>query len=132
MVPRFGWGRYPRTLGYALIAITGVILIVAPVPSVRASTGVWVVYAWAAFLIVGGALSAIGAGLDRWPGEYIGLWPIMAAFLVWSIAALAYPGAIAFGLLMLAITLIFFARWRHVSRVRRALERVPERVRDEP
>lgn len=131
MVPRFGWGRYPRTLGYALIAVCGAILIVAPVPTVRASTVPWAVYTWAAFLIVGGALAALGAGLDRWPGEYIGLWPIMAAFLVWALAALSYPGAIAFGLLLLAITLLFFARWRHVSRVRRALERVPDRVRNE-
>lgn len=132
VVPRFGWGRYPRTLGYALLTACGLVLIVAPSPAVRASVPTLAVVAWAAFLIVGGLLSALGAGLDRWAGEYVGLWPIMTAFAVWSLAAIANPGALAFGLLMLGITAIFFARWRHVSRVRRALVRVPERVRDEP
>lgn len=131
VVPKFGWGRYPRTFGYALLTACGVVLVTAPAPAVRASTFAAAVYVWAAFLIVGGILSAVGAGLDRWPGEYIGLWPIMTAFAVWSLAALARPGALAFGLLLVAITVLFFARWRHVSRVRRALVKVPERVRDE-
>lgn len=136
VIPRFGWGRYPRTLGYVLLTACGLVLIAAPAPAVRASTAAWAVFAWAGFLIVGGVLSAIGAGFDRWPGEYVGLWPIMTAFAVWTIAALAQvpnsTAALAFGLLLGAITSIFFARWRHVARVRRALVRVPERVRDEP
>lgn len=130
MTPRFGWGRYPRTLGYALLTACGIVLMVAPTPAVRASTFMVAVYVWAAFLTIGGALSALGAGLDRWAGEYVGLWPVMTAFAVWALAALARPGALAFGLLLVAITILFFARWRHVSRVRRALLKVPERTRD--
>lgn len=130
MTPRFGWGRYPRTIGYALLTACGIVLVVAPAPAVRASTYAAAVYVWAAFLIVGGTLSALGAGLDRWAGEYVGLWPVMTAFAVWSLAALARPGALAFGLLLIAITVLFFARWRHVSHVHRVLLRVPERVRN--
>lgn len=131
VAPRFGWGRYPRAVGYTILTGCGIVLIVAPAPVVRTSTYLAAVYVWAAFLVVGGALSALGAGLDRWMGEYVGLWPIMSAFAVWALAALARPNAFPFGLLMVAITLLLFARWRHVARVHGALRKVPDRVRHE-
>lgn len=117
--------HWDRVLAYTLMALAGVAAIAWPTPSVRAiSTGV-LVYVWAVMLTVGGISCAIGAALDRWLGEYAGLWPLIVTFAVYALAAAtagratAIAGAFALG----SIAMFLFARWREVALIRREAAR---------
>jgi hypothetical protein len=76
-------------------------------------------------LVVGGVSCAVGAARDRWIGEYAGLWPLIATFAVYALAAAtagrvtAVAGACALG----SIALMLLARWRDVALVRREAAR---------
>lgn len=108
------------------MAVAGIAAIAWPSPAVRAATaptaGV-LVYVWAAMLVVGGVTSGLGAALDRWLGEYIGLWPLVFTFTVYALAAAAAGAAIAGAALLGGIALLLLARWRDVATIRREAAR---------
>jgi hypothetical protein len=121
--------RAARFTGYTMMAAGGAAAMVWPSPAVQAATSPTagaLVYVWAGLLAVGGVSSAYGAATDRWLGEYAGLWPLMATFTVYGIAAFVGtrgPVAWAGGLVLLAIAGLLLARWREVALIRREAAR---------
>jgi len=89
-------------------------------------TSGWLVYAWAFMILLGGLSSAVGTWLDRWIGEYVGLWPLMTTLAVYALAAAAVNGGAA--LFLGAFALMFLARWRHVSMVRNEAHNVRQQI----
>jgi hypothetical protein len=116
--------RYSRALAYLLTACAGVIATVAPPPSVETTASpVYVAfYLWTVLLIVGGALSAVGAARGRWLGEYVGLWPLIVSFLAFGLAT-ATNGrgwqSAAGSLLLTAFATWLYSRWLDVALLRR-------------
>lgn len=122
-------GRAARLIGYALMGLAGIAAMVWPAPAVQAATSPTagaLAYVWAGMLIVGGLTSAAGAASDRWLGEYAGLWPLVATFAVYGLAAFAsgrgWP-TVAGGLALLAIAALLHARWHDVALIRREADR---------
>lgn len=117
--------RPARFLGYVLIAVSGLGAILWPPPSISTAATGPLVYAWIAFLVIGGGACAVGAGLDMWLGEYIGLWFLMTAFAVFGISALATGRlvSVAGGTCLLAVTFWLLARWQEVAVLRREAHR---------
>jgi len=111
--------RGTRVAGYAMMAVGGAVAFAIPVTTIEASTG-WLVYLWAAFLLIGGTLATYGAWTDRWIGELLGLPLISSAFGVYFVVLAltrtvsGAAAALAFG----AISLILLARWRDVGQIR--------------
>lgn len=122
-------GRWARLVGYTLMGLAGVAAMVWPAPAVQAATAPTagaLAYIWAGMLIVGGVTSAAGAATDRWLGEYTGLWPLVATFTVYGLAAFASargPVAFAGGLALMSIAALQLARWHDVSLIRREADR---------
>lgn len=132
MAPLVGWGRWPRTLGYAALATAGTMAIVSPTPAVREAaspTSGWLAYAWAIMIVVGGLSSALGTAFDRWFGEYVGLWPLATTFAVYSLASAVTADRPTGALLLGAFALFLVARWRHVAMVRKEADHL-RRQRD--
>lgn len=122
--------RGARTVGYSLMAATGTAAIIWPVPAVRDATSPaaagGLMYVWAGMMIVGGVSSALGAATDRWIGEYVGLYPLMATFTVFGLAAFASsrgPAAYASGLCLLGIVALLAGRLRDTDLVRQEAHR---------
>lgn len=133
--PRFGWGRWPRTGGYLCLVAAGILVFTRPGSAVRDATSPtsgWLVYVWATMIVVGGLMSAVGTWLDRWFGEYIGLWPLASTLSVYAVAAAASArersSSPAGALLLAAFALIFLARWRHVAMVRKQAHLVSQAI----
>jgi hypothetical protein len=116
--------RGVRVAGYAMMAAAGAVAFAIPVGSIQSATG-WLVYLWAAFLLVGGILCSAGALTDRWIGELIGLPLISSAFGVYFVVlGLAFtPRAAAAALAFGAVALFLWARWYDVSRIRQEADR---------
>jgi len=116
--------RSVRFLSYTMMAAAGGVAFAIPVSSIEASTG-WLVYLWAAFLLLGGILSGWGSITDRWIGELMGLPLISSAFGVYfDVLGLAFTvkattASLAFG----AIALVLVARWQDVSKIRQEADR---------
>jgi uncharacterized membrane protein YdjX (TVP38/TMEM64 family) len=117
--------RTARFLGYVLIAVCGVAAILWPPATVSTAAAGFLFYIWVLFLVAGGAISALGAGLDVWLGEYIGLWPVITASTIFGLSALATGRwqAVAGGCFLLAVTCWLFARWQEVAVLRREADR---------
>jgi hypothetical protein len=113
-----------RVTGYLMMAAGGGVAFAIPVSSIKASTGP-LVFVWATFLLIGGALCAYGSVTGRWIGELIGLPLISSAFGVYFVVlALSRTvsgaaAALAFG----AIALILLGRWQDVSMIRQEADR---------
>lgn len=126
-------GRGARLVGYTLMGLAGVASMVWPAPSVQqatAPTAGALAYVWAGLLIVGGLTSAAGAASDRWIGEYAGLWPLIAVFLVYGLAAFASDRGVvaaAAGFALLALAALQLARWHDVALIRREADRQAQR-----
>lgn len=116
--------RWSRFAGYIMMAAAGVGAAAVPTPSVEDATGP-LVYLWAAFLAVGGLLSAYGAATDRWIGEHVGLPLLWAAFGVYAVilASVLVPRSIVASLALGAFGLLLYGRWRDVAAVRREATR---------
>ena len=115
--------RWTRAIGYGLMAAAGFAAMVWPAPSVRAATTpmAGLAYVWAGMLALGGLASAWGAAVDRWLGEYAGLWPLIATWAVYALAAGATGRltSIAAACALGAIAFLLLARWRDVAQIRR-------------
>lgn len=112
--------RPARLIAYVLFGLAGLAAVLWPAPSVQAASG-WLVYVWAAWLLTGGAMSAVGTFTDRWIGEYAGLPLLFAAFAVYALVV-ATNGRLtsAAGALVLGgIAAKLAARWQDVNAVRR-------------
>ena len=123
--------RWTRVGGYTLMGLAGAWAIIWPAPAVQAATSpaAALAYVWALLLLVGGFTSAVGAAMDRWLGEYAGLWPLIVTFAAYGLAA-ASTGrltAIAASLALGSIALLLLARWRDVAMVRREAVRYSPR-----
>lgn len=114
--------RVGRTIAYLLITLAGFLLLISELlPPFYGTVGV--IMAW--FLLIGGSLSAIGAGTKRWVGEFVGLPLLAPAFavfgiLVWRTSVDVAPLIAAANLsLLTAIGLIMVIRWRVVLAIQR-------------
>lgn len=112
--------RPARLVAYSLFGAAGLAAVLWPAPSVQAASG-WLVYVWAAWLVTGGALCAVGTATDRWLGEYAGLPLLAAAFAVYTlvVATSGRLSSIAGACALAAIASKLVARWQDVSAVRR-------------
>lgn len=112
--------RWSRALGYALVALAGVLSIAHPPVSVQAAAGHHVVtYVWAAVMAIAAGLCAVGAITGRWVGEYIGLVPLCLVSAAFGVAALARgSNSLAGGLFLLGFFGILLARWQEVALLR--------------
>lgn len=116
--------RWARVFAYVAFAAAGAAEVVWPAPSVKAATaptaGI-VIYVWAAFLLLGGIMSAAGAVLDLWIGEYCGLPLLASVFAVYglAIAATGKPTSYALALAFIAVAAFQVGRWRDVAAIRR-------------
>lgn len=119
--PRRRW----RVAGYILMGGAGLVaLLNAHATTVAASTG-WLAYVWAAWLLLGGAMAAVGSATDRWLGEYAGL-PLLIASLASYASVLllsGHLGALAGSLLLAGFASKLVARWQDVATVRREAQR---------
>ena len=121
--------RWTRVVGYSLMALAGIAAVAWPSPAVKAATGPTtglLVYVWAILLAVGGVSAAVGSALDRWLGEYAGLWPLVTTFAVYAIAAASSGrgAAIAGAALLGSIAFLLLARWRDVAHLRQEAMRI--------
>jgi hypothetical membrane protein len=111
--------RWLRTIGYALIGLSGVLLLLSPIfPPDVGPTGI--VMAW--FLVFGGLFACAGAGTTRWFGEFIGLPLLVSAFLVFALLTLEdfdeIPYIVSANVaLLIGLSLLLTARWRYVLAV---------------
>lgn len=115
--------RATRVAGYVLLAITGALAMVWPSPTVAAVTGP-LVFVWAGFLVVGGAVAAWGAATDRWLGEYTGLPLLFVVCVIYALIVLV-PGrlpSLTAAALLLGVAAVLGARWQDVAALRRALD----------
>lgn len=119
--------RLVYALGYTLMATAGIAAVAWPARSVSAAASPLnpLIYVWAAFLILGGGVSAFGAVTDRWIGEYTGLPLLASVFGIYGLAAIAIAPAtdwtsLAGGCTFLGVTAAFAARWAEMGAVRRA------------
>lgn len=112
-----------RMTGYLLLAVAGVALIIANDLYVYQP---WIWTSMAAFMTIGGVVCAFGQWKRVWPPEFVGLPLIWTSLLVFTFLQLSqWDGAsgimLALGVantsLLLAITILFFARWLDVSAV---------------
>lgn len=112
--------RPARLIAYSLFGLAGLAAVLWPAPSVQAASG-WLVYVWAAWLMVGGLVSAAGTVTDRWIGEYAGLPLLFASFAVYAlvVATSGKLSSIAGACALAAIAFKLVARWQDVSAVRR-------------
>jgi hypothetical protein len=116
--------RVVRVVSYVMMAMAGALSFAIPVSSIEATTG-WLVYLWAAFLLLGGILSGWGAVTDRWIGELLGLPLISSAFAVYFVVlglAFTLRGSVA-SLALGGIAAFAFARWQDVSKIRQEADR---------
>ena len=114
--------RISRVFAYSAFATTGFTSIMWPVASVVAATqgARYLTFVWAGMLIAGGIISALGAAVDRWIGEYVGLLPMMVTFVIYAlaVAAAGTPTSVAGSAFLSGVALILFARWRDVAHIR--------------
>lgn len=88
-------------------------------------------YAWAAMLMIGGALGVFSAITDRWIGEYLGLVLLMTVFATYLVAfaltADQSPGRFTAMFLYLSIVIGLVIRWlilrRTLVRASKAMKR---------
>jgi hypothetical protein len=102
-----------------MMATGGALAFAIPVSSIQDATG-WLVYLWAAFLLIGGVACALGSVTGRWFGELTGLPLISSAFGVYFVVlglSFTVRGGAA-SLAMGAIALILISRWQDVNRLR--------------
>lgn len=131
MSPRWLWHRYgdavaPRLdasrrwirLGaYLSIACAGAAAVVWPPQSVRATAGHNAsTVAWAVLMAVSSALCAVGAGSNRWWGEYVGLIPLGTTAIVFALSAISRgPTSYAGALFLIGFLMFLAARWQEVA-----------------
>lgn len=123
-------------VAYLLLAAAGMAALWWPSPSVRMA-GRGLADLWSTFLLVGGLLSACGAGRRQWLGEYIGL-PLLIA--VWAVYGLT-SGYAAFisdqrssragALALLGVAALLGYRWEYVAVYRKAARETAGRPRGE-
>lgn len=120
MIPAKPPPRPARLIAYTLFGLAGLAAVLWPAPSVRAASG-WLVYVWAAWLLVGGLTSAVGTVTDRWIGEYAGLPLLVAAFGVYAlvVGASGRLPSVAGALVLGGLAAKLAARWQDVHCVRR-------------
>ncbi|MEV6693359.1 hypothetical protein AB0M35_18005 [Micromonospora sp. NPDC051196] len=111
--------RWSRVAGYTMMASAGIGAAAYPTPSVQAATGP-LVYLWATFLAVGGALAAFGAATDRWIGELLGLPLLSASFGAYAVvlASTVSMASVVAALALGGFGLLLWGRWRDVAVVR--------------
>lgn len=124
------WLKWMRTLAYALMCVSGVLLLLSPVLT-TAYTEVAEVMSW--FLLVGGLCCTIGAVTEKWWGEYVGLPLLASSFMVFGLisssdawGAAPYLAAANLALLF-AVALGLLARWRDARAVYRLASRLAEK-----
>lgn len=101
---------------YTLLTLAGAAMFFLDSAVLTSALGV-MVYGWAVFLFVGGALCLLGVFTDWWLGEFVGIPAIafvfLMLFLVLTVGGIteSNPARITFGLLFGSFTLWVIARF---------------------
>lgn len=119
-----------RSMSYLLMSLAGGLLLISPIfRSVFPTFG----DIMAAFLAVGGMLAFLGAVVERWFGEYVGLPLLSSGFLVFAILGLYASGSdtpfIAWAnfTLLTGLSLSLMDRWKQVRTIYRVAVRASDR-----
>lgn len=123
-------------LSYSLFALAGVGALVWPQPAVESASNRLTASVWGALFLIGGASSALGVLTDRWLGEFAGLLPLIAVWLVFGLAAayaagVGHPERLAGAAALLAVTMLLVSRWAAVLQERHAARVVAEHMNDQ-
>jgi hypothetical protein len=117
------WRRGVRFAKYLMLLLAGGIAFATPSAVLTSVIGL-MVYAWATFLFVGGALCLLGVVTDWWIGEFVGIIPIFTAMFMFGVVFLstgleggANPSRIVFGLVFFSFAAFLIARWIDVWNV---------------
>lgn len=117
--------RRGQTAAYLCFAIAGITAAVFPSPSIQTTAGSRILVGiWVVFLTAGGLVSAVGRLAGRWPGEFVGIPLLAAAFLVYTVAiiyATVLSGrltGLTAGIALAAIFWLVAARWFEVNQIR--------------
>lgn len=114
-------GKWLRVLGYIAVVATGAWALVWPSQNFVGYGGMSVVYAYAAAMLVGGAVCLYGTLRGRWDGELVGLPMVIMAtaslsIILWSTLSDSLGrGTVA--LVATTCALLLAERWRGVRRV---------------
>jgi hypothetical protein len=115
--------RVAYSAGYLAMAAAGFCAWRWPSPSLAHATGgeALLIVVWDIFLVVGGLTAGLGAAVDRWLGEYVGLPLLAAVFAVYGLSSLASAkdSSRAGAAILIAVALLLLARWADVGDVRR-------------
>jgi hypothetical protein len=112
--------------GYLAMSVAGMCAWMWPSPAVSHATdgAAVLISVWDLFLIAGGLIAGVGAAVDRWIGEYVGLPLLGSVWAVYGVSALANAGkqetARAGGAALIAVAALIIARWVDVGLTRRA------------
>jgi hypothetical protein len=131
--------RRGQTAAYLCFAGAGITAAVFPSPSIQSTAGSRILVGiWIVFLTAGGLLSAAGRMAGRWPGEFVGIPLLAAAFLVYTVAivyATVLSGrltGLTAGTALAAIFWLVAARWFEVNQIRGEAVRHAKEERDDP
>lgn len=117
--------RWLRFVVYVFFTAAGVLLTIYPLRAALEVIAEAYTYIGAGLMLLGGALSAIGAAWDRWSGEALGLPMCFTSFVLFG-GVLCWRGSlagIAVGLLFLAMGLWLIDRWSYVMYILRVVGR---------
>lgn len=98
---------------YLVMALLGVLSVIAPPPTYEQNSSQWGTYAWSAFLVVGGLLCAAEVIYHHWAIKAAGLTLLITSVLSYSLVLLLRednPTIPYGGWLLLAFSL--FLAWR--------------------
>jgi len=118
--------RWARSVAYALFTAAGTLLLLSSVftPLLGATAALM---SW--FLVVGGAVSALGAILRRWVGEFVGLPLLISSFGVFAVITIQLSFqetpyiAVADAAILFGFALVLAVRWRAVLAIYRLAHR---------
>lgn len=106
--------RISWSVAYVFFLLAGIVALLSPSQLVAQTLVEILVYAWASFLMAGGALCFIGKLRNTWAGEIVGL-PLLSAasyvfgILLWMAGTSA--AAIAIGGMFIGVGTAFVGRW---------------------
>lgn len=115
--------RLLRSVGYSMLVVAGSCGYFLYQGALTALLGA-MTFAWATFLVIGGAAAVWAVVTDKWLGELAGIPLLVAALTVYGLALFIVaptPVGIAIGALMLSLTSFLLARFRDLRVLSKAV-----------
>jgi hypothetical protein len=107
-------------VAYLFFLLSGILAFFSPSKLIESTLVEALVYAWAFFLVAGGALCLGGKARNNWGGEIIGLPLLSAACSIFGVVIFVRgtsSAAIAVGGIFCGFTVVFLGRWLEVRKL---------------